>query len=105
MARLSPTQMRLLHSLATGSTLKSHRYLDGTKIHKLHALGGASETVRRPTVQCLRRHGLIESNQKFPVATYLLTDRGRTLAARLQEDSHPVHLKSAQSLRGQENRG
>jgi hypothetical protein len=96
MARLSPTQARLLRSMAAGSMLKSHRYLDGTKIHILHVLNGASETIRHTTVQCLRRHGLIESNNKFPVATYLLTDRGRTIASRLQDDSHPVHLKGAQ---------
>jgi hypothetical protein len=41
----------------------------------------------------------------LPVATFRLTDRGRTIAARLQEDSHPVHLKIAQTLRGQERRG
>jgi hypothetical protein len=105
MARLTPTQTRLLRSLASGAMLKSHRYLDGTKIHKLYALHGASETVRQPTVECLRRHGLIESNKKFPVATYLLTDRGRTVAARLQENNHPVHLKIGQKLREQENRG
>jgi DNA-binding transcriptional regulator PaaX len=105
MAQLTPTQARLLRSLAAGSMLKSHRYLDGTTIHKLYAHGGVSETVRRATVQCLKRHGLIESNKMLPVATFRLTDRGRTIAARLQEDSHPVHLKIAQTLRGQENLG
>ena len=103
MARLSPTQARLLRSMAAGSMLKSHRYLDGTKIHILHALDGASETVRHPTVHCLMRYGLIESNKKFPVATYLLTDRGRTIAARLQTDSHPVHLKGAPKSHGPED--
>jgi len=85
--QLSTTQRKVLRSLATGATLKSHRYLSGAKVHKLYSLDGAAETVWRSTVQCLRQHGLIESNQKFPVATYLLTDRGRTLAAGLQEET------------------
>jgi len=33
--------------------------------------------VQRATVDALVRHGLVTSNQKFPVATYMLTDRGR----------------------------
>lgn len=105
MARLSPTQARLLCSLAAGSMLKSHRYLDGTTIHKLYALGGATENVRRATLQRLSHHGLIASDEKLPVATYRLTDRGRTIAARLQGNSHPVHMKIAQTLRKPEDLG
>lgn len=87
MVHLSTAQNKVLRSLAAGATLKSHRYLSGAKIHKLHFLDGAAETVWRSTVQCLRRHELIESNQKFPAATYILTDRGRSLAAGPHEET------------------
>ena len=83
--KLSPTQQKVLHALMRGSTLKSHRYLSGAKVYKLHALDGAVETVRRPTVDCLRREGLIDSNKKFPAATYLLTVKGKTIAAQLSD--------------------
>ncbi|MCB0155375.1 MAG: hypothetical protein KDF65_11320 [Anaerolineae bacterium] len=78
--KLSPTQKKVLHALMGGSTLKSHRYLSGAKRYKLHALDGSTETVRRSTVECLRRAGLIDSNKKFPAATYLLTEQGRRMA-------------------------
>ena len=87
MVQLSATQSKVLRALAAGSMLKSHRYLSGAKVHKLYSLDGTAETIRRSTVQCLSRHGLIESNKKFPVATYLLTDKGRTLAAGLLENT------------------
>jgi hypothetical protein len=82
---LSPTQQKVLRAIISGSTLKSHRYLNGVKVYKLHALDGSIETVRRPTVDCLRREGLIDSNKKFPAATYLLTEKGKQSAEQLIE--------------------
>ena len=79
--KLSPTQQTLLLALSNGSTLKAHRYLDGRKVYKLHPLTGPAQTVRRPTVECLRRYGLIDSNKKFPAATYLLTAAGKARAS------------------------
>ena len=74
----------VLKALAEGWTLKSHRYLDGDKVYRLHPLeGGEPEAVDSATVQALRERGLIESNMKFPAATYLLTDKGRQVAAGL----------------------
>ena len=78
--KLSKTQQKLLYALITGSTLKSHRYLDGRKITQLHPLAGPAETVRWSTVQVLIDRGLIDSNKKFPAATYLLTEQGRQVA-------------------------
>jgi hypothetical protein len=83
MASLSPAQQQVLKTLHRGATLKAHRYLDGRKQYKLHHLDGSSQTVRRPTVDALKRAGLIDSNKKFPAATYLLTDEGRRLAVGL----------------------
>ena len=78
----SPKQRALLTALLDGYSLKVHRTVDGEKIFRLHAPDGASaETVVEYVVTGLAKQGLIESNMKFPAATYLLTDRGAQLAA------------------------
>ncbi len=81
--KLSKTQKRVLTSIAQGHTLKSHRQLDGNKGYKLHPLQGAAETVRWTTVEALKERGLIDSNKKFPSATYLLTEKGKQIASKL----------------------
>jgi hypothetical protein len=74
----------VLQAMAGGSTLKAHRYLDGRKEYRLHALAGGSELVAPATVEALVDSGLIDSNKKFPAATFWLTDNGRAaIAARL----------------------
>jgi hypothetical protein len=83
MARLSRRQKRVLRALAQGRTLKSHRYLSGVKVYRLHALDGRSRIVPRRVVAALRERGLLFSNQKFPAATYSLTPKGRQAAAHL----------------------
>jgi hypothetical protein len=80
---LSKTQQRVLVALANGYFLKSHRYLDGAKVHKLHSLAGSAETIRRTTVEHLCNQGLIDSNKKFPAATYWLTEKGKLVAVAL----------------------
>lgn len=71
----------LLRALASGSLLKSHRYLDGTKAFRLHPLGSPPVTVERSTVEALLKCGFIQSNHKFPAATHLLTDKGKVAVA------------------------
>ena len=66
-----------------GSTLKAHRDLDGSKIYRLHPLAGAVEELNRGLVSGLQKRGLIDSNKKFPAATFLLTERGRQIAEEL----------------------
>jgi len=84
MLRLSEAHKQLLSALARGSRLQDHRDLDGGKVYKLHALDDASEVlIAASSVAYLQRHKLIESNMKFPAATYLLTDRGAAIAATL----------------------
>lgn len=79
---LSPTQQQLLRALASGATLKSHRYLDGRKVYQLHWLDGhPPQTVRRSTVAAMQARGLLFSNQKFPAATYMLTEAAHQLLA------------------------
>jgi hypothetical protein len=75
--RLTQPQQQVLLALSNGSTLKSQRYLDGAKVFQLHPLHGPAEPVKRATVQALVERGLIDSNQKFPAATYRLTEQGR----------------------------
>ena len=67
--------------MAGGWTLKAHRYLDGRKEYRLHSLAGEIEVVAPVTVQSLAEHGLIDSNKKFPAATFWLTHKGRAAIA------------------------
>lgn len=75
---LRGVEHQLLEVMAEGAALKSHRDVEGHKIYLLHRLGaGSPSPISATVVETLYRQGLIESNQKFPVATYLLTDRGK----------------------------
>jgi hypothetical protein len=81
--RFSSEEEALVQALAAGHTLKDHRFLDGRKQHTLHRLDGTTFQVGAAVVDRLRREGVIASNKKFPAATYLLTEKGRRLVARL----------------------
>ena len=79
--------------MADGATLKSHRDLDGNKQYRLHPLhGGGSVTVDWQTMDVLRDQDLIDSNKKFPAATYLLTDKGKALVADWGQDAGDLPL-------------
>ena len=75
--QLIPAQVELLQAIANGLTLKSHRDLEGRKEYRLHALDGHSTLVPWKDVEALHSAGLIDSNKKFPAATYWLTAAGR----------------------------
>ena len=83
--KLSRPQADLLRAMIAGGVLKAHRYLDGRKIYQLHPLTGPAEPVERSTVEFLKAQHLIDSNKKFPVATYLLTEKGLKLAISLSD--------------------
>lgn len=86
--RLSAGQRRLLLALAAGRALKAHRDLDGRKLFRLHdAAGGPAEAVERRLAESLAGAGLIDSNKKFPAATFWLTEAGRRVAAGLQAEA------------------
>jgi hypothetical protein len=85
MVKPAKAEVSMLCALLHGVSLKSHRYLDGTKIYQLHPLDGPAEPVQKNMVDSLQKQGLITSNQKFPVATYSLTEQGRELALRLEK--------------------
>jgi hypothetical protein len=82
--RLTAVQQQILAAMAGGATLKAHRTLDGAKRYQLHPLGSESgEEVPATAVTGLEKLRLLHSNQKFPAATFLLTDGGRQVAAAL----------------------
>lgn len=90
---MSPSERRLLRALAAGWTLKVHRTLDGEKRYRLHPLSDAPpEDVQQAAVDALRRQGLVDSNKKFPAATYLLTAKGRQTVVTLGEDPDDLPL-------------
>lgn len=80
--RLSAPQRALLIALQAGDRLQVQRTLDGAKRYRLHARDDAAVVAIAATVvDGLLRAGLIESNMKFPAATFLLTDKGLAIAA------------------------
>lgn len=79
--RLSRAHRRLLQALAAGHTLKAHRDLEGGKVFRLHfADGRPAEVLERRLADDLVAQGLLDSNKKFPAATFWLTAAGRDLA-------------------------
>lgn len=85
--KLTDDQIALLARIANGGTLKCHRYIDGVKVYRLHLLDGTVEMPSAKVVDQLKRGHHIDSNKKFPAATYLLTDKGRqAVLAVTQED-------------------
>ena len=83
--RQEQAQAALLVALQQGAVLKVHRGLDGDKIYRLHRddARAEDEQVADETVASLTGQGLLQSNMKFPAATFLLTDKGIVLARQL----------------------
>lgn len=89
--RISPEQQSVLRALAEGATLKAHRTMDGAKEHRVHTLHGKTFVVSESTINALKRRRLIDSNMKFPAATYLLTDKGKRAIRQLAHtDASPL---------------
>lgn len=80
---MPPDAVCVLNAIANGATLKAHRALDGSKIHKLHPLQGDTVMIPRTVVRMLEQQGWVRSNMKFPAATYLLTEKGWQLLLHL----------------------
>jgi hypothetical protein len=82
--RLRRAEKAVLHALISGQRLRSQRDLDGDKRYALYALDATPpQPVAHAVVERLAALGLIESNHKFPAATYLLTVKGEQVAAAL----------------------
>lgn len=92
---LSPEEAHILRAMGQGWTLKSHRYLDGRKQYRLHPLSGDDGPLdlADSPVERLVNRGLIQTNHKFPAATFLLTERGR-MAAGTGADQGPLGPRS-----------
>lgn len=78
---LTTAQRQLLLALANGHFLKAHRDLEGHKLYQLHPLQGEPQLINGDDVQHLVDTGLIDSNKKFPAATFWLTEQGKTIVA------------------------
>lgn len=77
-------ELQVLVALQEGQHLKVHRTPDGIKRYRLHRVDGSvAEEVNASVAGRLERSGLIESNMKFPVATFLLTEKGNAAAFRI----------------------
>ena len=89
--KLSEPARRVLIALAEGIVLKSHRTMDGEKVYQLHVMDGSPlETVELDVMELLKELHLIDSNKKFPAASYLLTDQGREAVSAWFEGDIPA---------------
>ena len=79
---LSKAHHRILKAMAGEHFLKSHRDIEGNKSYQLHPLNGEPEQINPKIVEHLREHGYIDSNKKFPVATFWLTEKGQEAAGK-----------------------
>jgi hypothetical protein len=86
---LSPVHKRLLLALAAGWSLKAHRDIEGRKQFQLHYPDRPAEPVAWEVAEYLADHGLIDSNKKFPAATFWLTDKGKAATEALSRDRAP----------------
>ena len=82
---LDPAQKALLVALQQGAVLKVHRTVDGDKVYRLHTEHADMRIteVAPALVDALIGLGLLQSNMKFPAATFLLTDKGVAVAMQL----------------------
>ena len=78
--QLTEAQRRVLQALAEGWRLKAHRDVEGRKQFRLHAPEGEERPVAWRVAEALAEQGLIDSNKKFPAATFWLTEGGRAAA-------------------------
>lgn len=83
---LTRPERSLITALADGYTLKSHRELSGDKRYTLYPpsdqTGETPQEVPYDRVQSLLDRKLITTNQKFPAATFLLTNKGQRISRR-----------------------
>jgi hypothetical protein len=93
---LSEAQRHVLKALANGLVLKGHRTLDGEKAYRLHDMDGSVlEEIEASVMDLLKDEKLIHSNMKFPAASFLLTEKGRRIAAEIA--GHDVSALGAEN--------
>lgn len=84
---ISAEQQVVLAAVFNGSALRSHRDLEGNKCYLLHTENTKAVKIGRQSILDLRNKRLLETNHKFPSATFLLTSRGNAVAAQLSDDA------------------
>ena len=82
---LTAEQKYVLKALFNGAALRSHRDLEGNKCYLLHTSEREKVNIGRKSILNLRKKRLLETNHKFPSATFLLTSQGNTVAAQLSD--------------------
>lgn len=91
---LTDQQQQLLIAVFQGAALRSQRDIEGGKVYELRG-EAERQSVSRKVVLDLRKKRLIETNHKFPSATFLLTTEGLHIAAQLTngQGSNPVSAR------------
>lgn len=84
---LTKNQQALLLAINGENFVKAHRDIDGHKTYLLHPLQGDPQPINGDDVQALVDAGLIDSNKKFPAATFWLTETGKAMVKQLQAQS------------------
>lgn len=88
MRSLTEPQRRLLAQIAGGARLNDVRDIEGGKRFTLAIDLAEPSVVEAAWVDGLIKAGLIDSNKKFPSATYWLTEAGKRMAADLAAERH-----------------
>lgn len=81
------SQREILEALADGWVLKSRRELNGNKEFLLQFSNDQSKKINPKMIQKLREKRLIDSNKKFPVSTFWLTELGQEMAKEKSKNS------------------
>lgn len=95
---LTHDQQQVLIAIFNGAALRSHRDLEGNKHYALYEDAGEHK-IGRKTVLDLRNKRLLETNHKFPSATFLLTDRGYKIASQLSQSDGTNPLRARDFVR------
>lgn len=76
MKTLITRQVILLRAMSRGARLRDHRDIDGHKWHDLQFGDATAMSIQSLDVAALIEAGLIDSNKKFPAATYWISAEG-----------------------------
>ena len=78
---MASLRLDLLRAIAAGARLRDQRDIEGGKSFRLYGDDGSSVLIDPNDVAALVEAGLLDSNKKFPAATYWVTDAGRRTLA------------------------
>ena len=87
------SQREILEALADGWVLKSRREFNGNKEFVLQFSNDQPIKINPIMIRKLRKKRLIDSNKKFPVSTFWLTELGQEIANEKSKNSLSVHSR------------